>query len=258
MQAQVSGKLTRDTQISIRSLKSGLKISPTADEPSPLSAAINELSTGEKSPVITSTQEKQGAFQFDGNQFLQSASNGQLNHLTDQSGGTFSQILNSQQSQSSLINTTATVSQGTANKDSLPVMQQIVDQAKLITRVQNTEMVIKLKPEHLGELTLKITVEHGLVNATFHSNNSEVRASIEASLPQLKQDLVNSGLKIDNVGVYTGLDQSMSNQQQNSPQQSQQPQLKFSRQKVADSFDDASQAVAESQEVSAEGVDYRI
>jgi flagellar hook-length control protein FliK len=258
LQAQVSGKLTRNSQMSIRSLKSELEISPIADEHSSVPAAINELSTGEKFPVITSAQEKQSDFQFDGNQFLQSPSNGQMSHFSDPTGGTFSQILNNQQSQSSVINTTATVSQGTASKDSLPVMQQIVDQAKLITRVQNTEMVIKLKPEHLGELTLKITVEQGLVNATFHSNNSEVRASIEASLPQLKQDLVNSGLKIDNVGVYTGLDQFTSNQQQNSPQHSQQPQLKFSRQEAADSFDDAAQFVAESQVVSADGVDYRI
>ncbi len=38
------------------------------------------------------------------------------------------------------------------------VPQQIVDQARLIQRGQDTEMVIHLKPEHLGDLTLRVSV----------------------------------------------------------------------------------------------------
>jgi flagellar hook-length control protein FliK len=80
-------------------------------------------------------------------------------------------------------------------------------------------MVIRLKPEHLGELTLKIAVDSGVVSATFHTSNAEVRAAIEASLPQLRQDMANQGLKVDNVGVYASLDHFFANDQRHAPQQ---------------------------------------
>lgn len=86
------------------------------------------------------------------------------------------------------------------------IPRQIVDQARLIRRAADTEMVIKLKPEHLGELTLRISVsEGGAVSASFHSPHAEVRAAIENSLVQLRQDLNNQGIKVDNVEVFSGM-----------------------------------------------------
>ena len=46
---------------------------------------------------------------------------------------------------------------------------QIIDKAKLIKNNEDTQMIIKLKPEHLGDLTLKVIVEKGVVSASFHS-----------------------------------------------------------------------------------------
>ncbi|MBQ6132484.1 MAG: flagellar hook-length control protein FliK [Selenomonadaceae bacterium] len=67
-------------------------------------------------------------------------------------------------------------------------------------------MVIKLNPEHLGELTLRISVsQNGAVNASFHSDNAQVRTIIENSLVQLRQELNNAGLKVDNVEVSANL-----------------------------------------------------
>lgn len=109
--------------------------------------------------------------------------------------------------------------QAATAQDPHNVAGQIVDHARLITRAENSEMVIRLKPEHLGELTLKIVVDSGTVSATFHTSNSEVRAAIEASLPQLRQDMANQGLKVDNVGVYTSLDHFFANDQRHAPQQ---------------------------------------
>ncbi len=92
-------------------------------------------------------------------------------------------------------------------QDDFQVARQIVEQARLIRRGENTQMVIKLHPDHLGELTLKVSVSaNGAVNASFHSDNAQVRTIIENSLVQLKQELNNQGLKVDNVDVYAGLD----------------------------------------------------
>lgn len=93
-------------------------------------------------------------------------------------------------------------------RDPYNVMQQIVDQAKLIRSNENTEMVIQLNPKHLGELTLRVSVStNGAVNASFHTDNPTVRGLIESSMIQLKQELQAQGIKVNNVEVYSGLSQ---------------------------------------------------
>ena len=140
------------------------------------------------------------------------------------------------------------------------VADQIIEQTKIITKPQNTEMIIKLKPEHLGELTLKVAVENGVVNASFHSNNAEVRNIIEASLPQLKQELSNTGLKVDNVSVYAGLSQFLPNHGQD--RGSRQQAMKFTNKKSAEDFVEAIDGElteAKTAGIYGEtGVDYRI
>ncbi|GMA99760.1 flagellar hook-length control protein FliK [Pelosinus sp. IPA-1] len=142
-------------------------------------------------------------------------------------------------------------------KDPYNIASQIVEQARVVTGQKNTEMIIQLKPEHLGELTLKVTVDSGVVSASFHSNNSEVRSIIEASLPQLKQDLSNQGLKIENVGVYAGLGDFFSNGQQRENQQ--QPSVKVHNKKIEEDFLEAIDSTGVTESTSdGSGVDYRI
>ena len=86
------------------------------------------------------------------------------------------------------------------------ITTQIVEHARMIRNAENTEMVIQLKPEHLGELTLRVSAAtNGSVNVTFHSENAQVRAMIENTLVQLKQELSNQGLKVENVQVSAHL-----------------------------------------------------
>ena len=86
------------------------------------------------------------------------------------------------------------------------IPRQIVEQARLMRTLTDTQMVIRLRPEHLGELTLRVAVgADGAVQASFHSDNAHVRNVIENSIVQLRQELNNQGLKVDRVGVYTGL-----------------------------------------------------
>ena len=146
------------------------------------------------------------------------------------------------------------------------VPQQIVDQARLIQRGQDTEMVIHLKPEHLGDLTLRVSVGvDGAVNASFHSNNAEVRTIIENTLVQLKQDLNDQGIKVDNVGVYAGLADGGLPQDsgQQSWQQGSSQGQRHSTQESAEAFEDGQElaaALAAQKEGNAatDGVDYRV
>ena len=148
------------------------------------------------------------------------------------------------------------------------VARQIVEQARLLRMPEQTEMVIRLKPEHLGELTLKVSVAAGgAVNATFHTDNASVRAIIETSMIQLKHELQAQGLKVDNVGVYAGLgDNSLMDSQQDAnaryAQHSGQgsSQGRDAQQALA-SFEEEQQALAANAQqgvLAQDGVDYRV
>ena len=148
------------------------------------------------------------------------------------------------------------------------VARQIVEQARLLRMPEQTEMVIRLKPEHLGELTLKVSVAAGgAVNATFHTDNAAVRTIIETSMIQLKHELQAQGLKVDNVGVYAGLgDNSLMDGQQDAnaryAQHSGQgsSQGRDAQQALA-SFEEEQQALAANAQqgvLAQDGVDYRV
>ena len=155
-----------------------------------------------------------------------------------------------------------------APQEDYEVARQIVEQARLLRMPEQTEMVIRLKPEHLGELTLKVSVAAGgAVNATFHTDNASVRAIIETSMIQLKHELQAQGLKVDNVGVYAGLgDNSLMDGQQDAnaryAQHSSQgsSQGRDAQQALA-SFEEEQQALAANAQqgvLAQDGVDYRV
>lgn len=139
------------------------------------------------------------------------------------------------------------------------IPDQIIEQAKLIKTAEDTQMVIKLRPEHLGELTLKVTVEHGVVSATFHSDNANVRSMIEASLLQLRQELTAQGIKVDNVGVYSGLGDFLSNGQNQAQGDQRGAKSKNKKIDLADFADEAEKLnPTGTDNASSDGVDYRI
>ncbi len=149
-------------------------------------------------------------------------------------------------------------------RDVYNVRGQIVEQARLLRTDETTEMVIRLKPAHLGDLTLKVSVSgNGSVNASFHSDNAQVRTIIENSLVQLKQELANQGIKVDKIEVAMGFSEGQLPQEQNQQawQQAQQGQVAQGRNFKADveSFEESAaelSGVPENGQMVADGVDY--
>ena len=149
------------------------------------------------------------------------------------------------------------------------IPRQIVEQARLMRTLTDTQMVIRLRPEHLGELTLRVAVgADGAVQASFHSDNAHVRNVIENSLVQLRQELNNQGLKVDRVGVYTGLadGQMPQGQGQEAWQQSNRHrgETQYYRRGDADDYLDEVEGVApitaeeNNGNTATDGVDYRV
>ena len=141
--------------------------------------------------------------------------------------------------------------------EKMDIPNQIIQQTKVIKGIEDTQMVIKLKPEHLGELTLKFVLDKGAVSASFHSDNQQVRNIIESSLVQLKQELADQGIKISHMGVYAGLGDLLSNGQQEQ-RQSQQAKTKNRKADVTEFEDEVDKITNIKGVLSEDGVDYRI
>lgn len=187
---------------------------------------------------------------------------------TDSSQNTGNVSLFQQSLQNSITGTAGDKTAETAQPQTdFDIPRQIVDQARLIRRAEDTQMVIKLNPEHLGELTLKVSVtQNGSVNAAFHSDNAQVRAIIENSLVQLRQELNDQGLKVDSVEVYAGLaDGQLPQEQGQQTWQNQQGSnhsiraLTMDADEYAEEAESLAAAVSQGTgETAMDGVDYRI
>lgn len=84
------------------------------------------------------------------------------------------------------------------------LLNQVVEQAKVVIGQDKTEMVIHLKPDHLGKLELKVVTEQGIVAAKFVAENQQVKEIIETNMQQLKDSLQKQGINIEGVSVQVG------------------------------------------------------
>ena len=150
-----------------------------------------------------------------------------------------------------------------SRQDIHEVARQVMDGMTASTgRLKSSQMIITLKPEHLGEVTVKINVDGDRVTAAFHAASSEVRAILESSLPQLRQEMSQNGWNFDSDGVYGGMQQFLANQQQQQRQAEQgQTVIRMAQRLNRDEYEDSISAFTPTgrlQVMSAAAVDYRV
>jgi flagellar hook-length control protein FliK len=63
------------------------------------------------------------------------------------------------------------------------------------------ELVLRLKPEHLGDLRIAVSVTDGVVRATLSVQNMAARNVLESEMGQLRQTLADAGLSVDSLEV---------------------------------------------------------
>ncbi len=63
---------------------------------------------------------------------------------------------------------------------------------------------IRVVPEHLGTIDIRLQMDGSNVRAEFHSTQPEVRQALEASLPRLREMLGQHGLQLAHAGVGQG------------------------------------------------------
>ena len=101
------------------------------------------------------------------------------------------------------------------NKDS--IVDQVIEQAKLLLKDDKSEIKIKLKPEILGDLFLKIEVENGVVAAKAVVDNYKTKEIIESNFTQLRESLKEQGFDIKAFEVFVGSNGDFEREKNGSP-----------------------------------------
>lgn len=93
--------------------------------------------------------------------------------------------------------------------DKKDIINQIVEKVKFDFQNPKNEVKIKLKPDVLGEMVMKIEVEKGVVTAKIVVDNHKTKEIIEGNLIQLKEEIKNTGLEIKTFEVFVKNDGNM-------------------------------------------------
>jgi flagellar hook-length control protein FliK len=84
------------------------------------------------------------------------------------------------------------------------IINQVVKKAEIIVQGSHQEMIMKLEPESLGKLNLKLVVENGLITAKFMAESQQVKEVLESSFNQLKDALQEKGISVQSFSVSVG------------------------------------------------------
>jgi flagellar hook-length control protein FliK len=79
---------------------------------------------------------------------------------------------------------------------------QIVQAIRMQFRNGIGDAVIRLKPEHLGEVSVSLRVEQQTVSATVHAEVPAVRQWLESQESSLRNSLSEQGLHLDEFAVH--------------------------------------------------------
>lgn len=93
--------------------------------------------------------------------------------------------------------------QSNASTDSANV-REILNQAQFMIRRGGGEMRVKLQPEGMGEVHLKVMVNNGQVNVEMVTDNKDAKHILEKGLADLKATLASHQLNVDGIKVDVG------------------------------------------------------
>lgn len=81
------------------------------------------------------------------------------------------------------------------------ILTQVIDKAKVVFNGDKSEMVLSMRPESLGKLSLKIVTENGIITAKFIAESQQVKEVLESNMQLLKDTLEKQGFSIQGLSV---------------------------------------------------------
>lgn len=91
-------------------------------------------------------------------------------------------------------------------QEQIDVIKQISEKIDVNLFEDKSEMIIKLKPDHLGKVTVEIAVENGNVTAKFLAESEKVKEILESNMQNLKDHLAKQGMVVQDLSVSVGND----------------------------------------------------
>lgn len=113
-----------------------------------------------------------------------------------------------------LIDTSKVEAMNTAKINFVNIVEQVVEKAEIFLGEKDSEMLLQLKPDHLGKLSMKIAVEKGIVIANIIAENQAVKEVLESNFNILKDALNQKGFGIQELNVSVGQNDDFEKQQQ--------------------------------------------
>lgn len=85
--------------------------------------------------------------------------------------------------------------------EQVDILEQVTENIEVSLFDSKSEMVIKLKPHDLGNVTVKISIENGVMNAKFLADSIKVKETLESNMSNLKESLKDQGLNVQDLSV---------------------------------------------------------
>lgn len=84
------------------------------------------------------------------------------------------------------------------------VARQVVEKIETLAGESKKEIVLQLKPDSLGKITLRVIHERGEIVARFVAENDQVKSILENNMQMLKDSLQRNGVSVQNLSVSVG------------------------------------------------------
>lgn len=81
------------------------------------------------------------------------------------------------------------------------IVNQVVEQIKVVIKPEQSSMEIQLNPENLGKVNLAVVAKDGVMTAQITTQNQLAKEAIESQMHVLKENLNNQGLKVESIEV---------------------------------------------------------
>jgi flagellar hook-length control protein FliK len=87
------------------------------------------------------------------------------------------------------------------NEEREKVIRQIIEHMEIQTVGRKTELTMKLNPEYLGDMRVKLSTENGRLEASFETTSREVREFLEEGWEGLRDTFTRKGLNLQKVSA---------------------------------------------------------
>lgn len=90
------------------------------------------------------------------------------------------------------------------------IINQVIENMKVTLTPDKSEMLVELKPDSLGKISVKVVTENGIVMAKFVAESQQVKQVLEANLQQLKDSMEKQGMSVQGFSVSVRQDSNRS------------------------------------------------